>query len=341
MFSPTNKQLRNFILEFFNEEELHTFCFDYFRDVEHEFGSGMSFNEKVRKLIDYCTWNDVEANLLENLQREKQKQYQTAFAQFQKKRVPPPPVYEPQPRNPRKIFVSHSTEDGKLAQQIAKDLQRHGYDIFITPASIRAGEKWVDAIMRGLDESGVFLVLLTPNAVKSGWVMQETNTAIALNNGNEARLLFLHVEECQPPTLWKQWQYLPFRNKDYKQNFDNLLRELKGEPALPVEIELPDPQPEPGSQPVPKPVIDIEKQEREAQVASLYQQLLQARAKEDWLNVGMLAAQIEVLMPDYRDVAALKVAALSQLQNLQSRSESSPKDASSEPLSEAIAEKTV
>ena len=243
MSTPSDKQLREFMLDFFNEDELHTFCFDYFRDVRQEFGSGMSFNEKVMELIDYCWRHGVRENFIEALKLEKEIPFSKFFSQdsppespVPEKAIMAPSAYEPQPRNPQKIFVSHSSEDGKLAQQIAQDLQAHGYEIFVTPTSIRAGEKWVDAIMRGLDECGIFLVLLTPNAIKSGWVKQEANTAIALNNGNKARLLFLNVEDCQPPTLWQQWQYLSFRNQDYQENFANLLRELKGEPPVDPEV---------------------------------------------------------------------------------------------------------
>ena len=313
MAKVTDKQLRLFILDYFDEEEFHTFCFDYFRDVRHEFGSGMSFNEKVMELIDYCRRNGVRVNFIEALKLEKVRPFNTFFDATEEKSTALPPSYEPEQRNPQKIFVSHSSEDGKLAQQIAQDLQRNGYDIFITPTSIRAGEKWVDAIMRGLDECGIFLVLLTPNAIQSGWVKRETNTAIALNNGNKARLLFLHVEECEPPTLWQQWQYLSFRNQDYQANFANLLRELKGEPALAPAVDLSELQPAPGAQPEPSSQPDDDQPE-EAQAESLYEQLLQAQADADWLNVVILAAKIEMLAPDFRDVATIKESAVQRLQ---------------------------
>ena len=35
MATVTNKQLREFILASFDEDELYTFCFDYFEGVEH------------------------------------------------------------------------------------------------------------------------------------------------------------------------------------------------------------------------------------------------------------------------------------------------------------------
>ena len=92
----------------------------------------------------------------------------------------------------------------------------------------------VPAINRGLEESSIFLVLLTPEAVQSGWVHEETNTAIALANAGDAHLYFLDVAECQLPILWQQRQSLSFRNKAYEHNLQVLLAELNRE-NIPVE----------------------------------------------------------------------------------------------------------
>ena len=228
MATPTNKQLYDFIIHRFDEDELDQLCFVYFAGVQYEFGSGMSFKRKVRILIEYCGWDDTKENLLAALEKERKNEFLKVFPRYKGKTTSAPPVYESQPRNPNQVFVSHSSEDAELAHQIAKDLKQYGYDIFITPESIRPGEEWMPAINRGLEESGIFLVLITPQAIQSGWVHKETNVAITLANENEARLFLLDVKECKPPILWRQRQFLSFRNEDYKRDFNSLLRELKG-----------------------------------------------------------------------------------------------------------------
>jgi hypothetical protein len=53
----------------------------------------------------------------------------------------------------------------------------------------------------------------------------------------------LKVEDCQPPTLWRQWQYLSFQSKEYEQNLESLLWELKGQVVLPRRSKPLEPQP--------------------------------------------------------------------------------------------------
>ena len=226
MATPTNKQLREFILASFNENELYTFCFDYFEGVEHHFSDGMPMLKKVIELISYCNRHQIRENLLVALEQERPQTFRAAFPKQQSERYTRPRAYVPQPRNPRQVFVSHASADAELAHRIVSDLARNGFDIFITPDSIQPGEKWVPAINRGLEESGIFVVLLTPAAVQSGWVQDETNTAISLANAGQIRLFILDVAPCQPPILWRQRQFVSFPNSNYQKSMESLITAL-------------------------------------------------------------------------------------------------------------------
>ena len=56
----------------------------------------------------------------------------------------------------------------------------------MTPDSIQPGEQWVSAIDRGLKESGLFVVVLSPDAVRSKWVKSETQWALQTQQRGEA-----------------------------------------------------------------------------------------------------------------------------------------------------------
>lgn len=228
MTTPTLKQLHQFILDCFSEDELDLFCLEYFGEALNSFGSGMSKAKKALELVLYCQRRAVMDGLLAALEKEREKVFREIFSHTTHLATVPPPVYTPQPRNPKQVFISHSSVDADRAHQIAHDLQANGYDIFITPHSIHPGEKWGPAIERGLNESGIFMVLLTPDAVTSAWVNIETYAAIELANKGEMRLLFLDVKPCQPPILWRQWQFASFLSADYRQNLEVLLHVLGG-----------------------------------------------------------------------------------------------------------------
>ncbi len=202
---PTNAQIRQFITTYFNDSELETFCFDYFPEVKYT--RGMEFSYKVELLIGYCQRRGLESNLLANLQQERSQPF---AAQFSTK-AEMPQIVEAKPRNPRQIFISHAHEDAELAQRLADDLEAEGWPVWIARDSIRPGEKWASAVSRGLDESGIFVLLLTPHAVKSRWVRSETDVAVEMEHDGEMRFIPLLVEACRVPALWRAYQHISFR----------------------------------------------------------------------------------------------------------------------------------
>jgi formylglycine-generating enzyme required for sulfatase activity len=231
--TPTSAELRPFIMEFFSDEELESLCFDYFREPYQNFTTGMTKNRKAMLLVSYCETRGRLADLTAALERERPAAWRDKFG------APPVetgrrPVSTPIApiRDPRQVFISHATADAEFAHQLADDLRAEGWRIWIAPESIRPGEKWVEAIERGLETSGVFVVALTPAAVASKWVKTETNAAIDLHQQDEIRFLSLDVAECRLTALWRQFQYITFR-RSYETGLRELLRWLEGGYPLP------------------------------------------------------------------------------------------------------------
>jgi len=209
--------LRQFLMRYFDDDGLEDLCFDYFRDVRDEFTAGMTKGRKVRLLLDDCARNGRLPLLLAALRRERPAAYAEKLAPLERAPAPPPAAAAPAPapRNPRQVFVSHAHQDAELAQRLAADLEARGFAVWIAPDSIRPGEKWVEAISRGLDESGVFVVLLTEHAVASRWVTDETNVAIELRNKEQMQFIPLLVRASPLPALWYVYQQIPFSNYEH------------------------------------------------------------------------------------------------------------------------------
>lgn len=227
-------KIRKFIAETLDDGVLNVFCYDYFPEVRTEFGDGMRLSQKVLLLVGHCERHGRFPDLLAALKREFPAAYPAEFDTFFQATPQPPPA---QPaatvRDPRQIFVSHARQDAALAQRLAADLEARGYPIWIAPDSIRPGEKWVEAISRGLEESGVFVVLLTEHAVASRWVRDETNVAIELRNEGRVEFVPLQVRACRLPALWRAYQRIPFRS--YDRGLAQLLASLSGAPPA-VEV---------------------------------------------------------------------------------------------------------
>jgi formylglycine-generating enzyme len=223
--APTTADIRKFLTELFSDEELTILCYDYFRDVYDDFALGMSKGQKIQRLIERCAHREAIPSLLAALSAERAAQYTARFG---------PPVEavsageQPRPgRDPRQVFISHAHEDADFAHHLAADLQTHGWRVWIAPDSIRPGEKWAEAIERGLEECGIFVVVLTPAAVQSGWVKTETNLAIELQHQGEMRFIPLEVADCRIPLLWTAYQRVSFTGL-YEHGCAKLLAELEG-----------------------------------------------------------------------------------------------------------------
>jgi formylglycine-generating enzyme required for sulfatase activity len=226
-------ELREFITKAFNDDELTALCFDSFRDVYEDFTSGMPKSQKIQSLLDYCRRRDTWRQLLTALSK-------TRPQQFEQKLVEPyfalavtnqsasnQDATPGTTRNPRQIFVSHAHADAAFAHQLAADLQQHGWPIWIAPDSIRPGEKWVTAINRGLEESSLFVVILTPAALTSHWVTSETDVAIELQHEGTLQFVPLLLKPCNPSPLLRAYQRISFL-ESYESGLAKLVKALEG-----------------------------------------------------------------------------------------------------------------
>jgi formylglycine-generating enzyme len=232
---PANiADIRPYLASAYSDEELITLCADYFRDVYDNFAAGMTKTAKIQLLLDHCQRRELVPNLLAALERDRPDQYGKRFAQAV---VEPSTEQQSPKRNPRQVFISHAHEDAEFAHRLAADLAARGWRVWIAPDSIRPGEKWAEAIDRGLDESSIFILVLTPAAVTSGWVKTETYGAIELAHRGEMRFIPAEVVSCRPPMTWHAFQRIPFANR-YESGLVVLLAAMGGMEAPPPQTAI-------------------------------------------------------------------------------------------------------
>jgi hypothetical protein len=81
----TSAEVRDFIRDTFDDEELTTLCFDYFREAYDDFSAGMTKGEKVQRLIEFCQRRNLIPALFLALQQERPQQFKERFGE-----LPPP-----------------------------------------------------------------------------------------------------------------------------------------------------------------------------------------------------------------------------------------------------------
>lgn len=80
-----------------------------------------------------------------------------------------------------KVFISHSAVDRWVARRISQDLQALGIETFLDEKDIVTGDSIDSSIQQHLRDSDEVLILLSPTAINSTWVLVELGGAIALD----------------------------------------------------------------------------------------------------------------------------------------------------------------
>jgi hypothetical protein len=79
-----------------------------------------------------------------------------------------------------RIFISHSKRDRWVAKRISEDLIERGLETFLDEKDIETGASIKEAIQGHLEDCDEALLLLSPMALKSEWVLIEIGGARAL-----------------------------------------------------------------------------------------------------------------------------------------------------------------
>lgn len=123
----------------------------------------------------------------------------------------------------KKIFFSYSRADGSdFALQLALDLKKHGFNVWIDQQDIRAGSEWDLEIEKALETCDCLLFIETEKSVISNNVLDEVNYALE----QDKKVIPLIVHDSKTPFRLQRLQHIDF-TRDYNTGLAQLTKELK------------------------------------------------------------------------------------------------------------------
>jgi len=76
-----------------------------------------------------------------------------------------------------KVFISYSSTDHWIASKVREDIGKLGVEVFLDRREIESGDEIDEQIRRHLREADEILLLVSPAALRSHWVMMEVGAA--------------------------------------------------------------------------------------------------------------------------------------------------------------------
>ncbi|HXJ93059.1 MAG TPA: toll/interleukin-1 receptor domain-containing protein [Terriglobia bacterium] len=124
---------------------------------------------------------------------------------------------------PREVFLSHSARDRRFADKVATFLRSHGVPVWYSSTNIVGAQQWHDQIGEALRRCDWFVVVLSPNSVKSRWVRLELGFALR-DARYDNRIVPLLLRPCDQLTL--SWTLGGIQFVDFSTSFEGGCRNL-------------------------------------------------------------------------------------------------------------------
>jgi hypothetical protein len=124
------------------------------------------------------------------------------------------------------VFLSYSSSDRPLVQQLISSLEKAGLSVWIDHQRIRGGTQWTAEIVDAIDASVAVLIALSPSSMESDHVRKEVTLAV------DAKKLIVPVWIERTPVSRKLKYYLADIQQidlasDFDAGFGELLETLK------------------------------------------------------------------------------------------------------------------
>jgi hypothetical protein len=121
------------------------------------------------------------------------------------------------------IFISYSRRDEDFVRRLAQALAKSGLDVWMDVEDIAVGSKWSTAIQRGLDDSSIMLVILSPASMESSNVEDEFTYYL----DHSKPIIPILYQPCKVHFQLGRLQYIDFHTQPFETAFTTLQAEIE------------------------------------------------------------------------------------------------------------------
>lgn len=105
-----------------------------------------------------------------------------------------------------KVFISYSTANTEIAEKVCQHLEKNGKNCWIAPRNIAVGKEYGGEIIRGIENSDVFILIFSEASNNSQHVLREVERAV----NSRIPIVAFKIEDCQPT---KSMEYFLLTNQ--------------------------------------------------------------------------------------------------------------------------------
>ncbi|MBN2091165.1 toll/interleukin-1 receptor domain-containing protein [candidate division KSB1 bacterium] len=124
---------------------------------------------------------------------------------------------------PKEIFLSHSDADRTFVVQLVEILRKHGLPVWYSGTNIVGAQQWHDEIGSALKRCDWFIIVLSPNTVKSLWAKRELLFVLQQQHYDN-KIVPLLYKDCDYEQL--SWTLSIFQIIDFTKSIEAGFREL-------------------------------------------------------------------------------------------------------------------
>jgi len=132
---------------------------------------------------------------------------------------------------PPKAFICHASEDkDRFARDFATKLRGKGVDAWFADWEVAIGESIVKKVFdEGIQESKVFVVVLSQFSVTKPWVREELDIGVIRKINDGSKIIPVVIDDCEIPTALQATHWIRINDlNSYDAELDRIVMSIYG-----------------------------------------------------------------------------------------------------------------